>query len=167
MKKRCFLLPLLALLPLNACTLSTTVGSPWAPYSFSGTEFVPGEGGGGATFWLRQGFIPRTDRPGEMAQNMGRLPAKVGAVAGICYLQASGGKLADRSGIAPYADEQVTIKSHKEGVYVTRTDENGQFVETLYPGEYQLLCRGVGVTAEVKEGQTTLVGIRGGKRMVD
>lgn len=167
MKTRHFLMPLLALFQLSACTLSPPGRSSWTPYSFSGTGFAPGEQRGGATFWLRDGFIPRTDSPGEMAQDMGRLPAKVGAVAGICYLQTSGGKLADRSGITPYADEQVTIRSLREGLYVTRTDENGLFIETLYPGEYELLCHGVGVTAEVKEGKTTLVGIRGGKRMVD
>lgn len=167
MRLRPLYLPLITLLTLSSCSLPSTTASTWQPVAFNGIEFVPGEQKDMPTLWIRDGFIPRTEKLGSAAENIGRLPSKVGAVAGICYLQASGGKLADKSGIAPYADEQITIKSTREGVFVTRTDDNGLFIETLYPGEYNFSCRGAGASAVITEGKTTLVRIRGGKRMVD
>ncbi len=161
------ILPLITLMSLSSCTLPATTASTWQPFSFNGTGFVPGEREGMPSLWIRDGFIPRTEKMGPEAADIGRLPAKVGAVAGVCYLQTSGGKLADTSGSTPYADEQITIKSASDGVFVTRTDDRGLFIETLYPGEYEFSCRGAGSPARVFEGKTTLVTIRGGKRMVD
>lgn len=167
MRLKPFILPLITLLSLSACTLSARTASPWRPYTFDGKEFVPGELEGTPSFWIRDGFIPRTEQPGARAVDSGHLPAKSGAVAGICYLQTSGGKLADQSGTAPYGDEQITIRSARDGVFVTRTDAKGLFIETLYPGEYEFSCRGAGSSAVITEGKTTLVRIRGGKRMAD
>ena len=167
MKLKSFLLPIITLLTLSSCTLPAQTTSTWQPFSFNGTEFIPGEREGMQSFWIRDGFIPRTEKLGNEAADIGRLPAKVGAVAGICYLQTSGGKLADKAGVTPYADEQITIKSARDGVFVTRTDDKGLFIETLYPGEYEFSCRGAGNSATVTVGKTTLVQIRGGKRMAD
>ncbi|HZV80966.1 MAG TPA: hypothetical protein VFF53_02240 [Geobacteraceae bacterium] len=167
MKLKPFFLPLITLLSLSSCTLPAQTASTWQPRTFNGKEFVPGESKEMPSFWIRDGFIPRTDKPGDQVVNIGRLPAKVGAVAGICYLQSSGGKLSDKSGVTPYADEQITIKSAREGIFVARTDDNGLFIETLYPGEYEFSCRGAGSSAIVTEGKTTLVHIKGGKRMAD
>jgi hypothetical protein len=96
-----------------------------------------------------------------------RLPPGNGAVAGICYTQASGGKIADRNLIAPLPDEQISIRNKDDGVSVTRTDGSGYFMEVLPPGDYELFCRGIRVHATIKRGETTLVPIRGGKRMAD
>jgi len=164
MKPWFFFLPLITVFSLSSCTLSA---STWQPYTFDGTEFHPGEITGKPSLWLRDGFMPRTEKPGLQTDNIGSLPPKSGAVAGICYLQTSGGKLADQSGFTPYADEQIIIRTARDGIFVTRTDSNGIFTETLYPGEYEFTCRGAGIPAAVKEGKTTLVRIRGGKRMAD
>jgi len=167
MKLRLFFLPLFTVFSLSSCTLSAQTASAWHPYTFNGTEFHPGELTGRPSLWLRDGFTPRTDKPVAGALDLGRLPPKSGAVAGICYLQTSGGKLTDQSGFTPYPDEQIIIRSARDGIFVTRTDNNGIFIETLYPGEYELSCRGAGSPVVVKEGKTTLVRIRGGKRMAD
>lgn len=164
MKLRLLFLPLITVFSLSSCTPSA---STWQSYTFNGTEFHPGEITGKPSLWLRDGFIPRTEKPLTGALDLGNLPPKSGAVAGICYLQASGGKLSDKSGFTPYADEQIIIRSARDGIFVTRTDSNGLFTEMLYPGEYEFSCRGAGMPAVVKEGKTTLVQIRGGKRMAD
>ncbi len=165
MKLRLCVLPLITALSLSSCTLSA---STWQPYTFDGTSFHPGEITGKPSLWLRDGFIPRTETPpAGGASDLGSLPPKSGAVAGICYLQTSGGKLADQSGVTPYPDEQIIIRTARDGIFVTRTDSNGLFAELLYPGEYEFSCRGAGIPAVVKEGKTTLIHIRGGKRMAD
>lgn len=156
-----------AILPLSSCTLSAQSASPWHPYTFNGQEFIEGEIKGLQPLWLRDGFTPRLEKPDKAAEDNRRLPPKSGAVAGICYLQTSGGKIANQSGITPLADEQITINSMREGAFVTRTDADGLFIETLDPGEYVFSCRGAGSQAEVKTGETTLIRIRGGKRMAD
>jgi len=163
-KPRLFFLPLIAVFSLSSCAQTA---STWQPYTFNGSAFQQGEINGKASLWLRDGFIPRTEKPLAGAFDIGSLPPKSGAVAGICYLQTSGGKLADQSGYTPYADEQIIIRSARDGIFVTRTDSNGIFTETLYPGEYEFSCRGAGNPAVVKEGKTTLIRIRGGKRMAD
>jgi len=50
---------------------------------------------------------------------------------------------------------------------VTRSDATGIFIEELFPGDYQLSCRGAEVAVIVEEGKTVLVPIRGAKRMAD
>jgi len=160
-------LQLAALLMLTSCSITTRNSSNWQPYTFTGSEIIPAEANGLKTVWLRDGFMPRGEKPGAQESDLGSLPPKSGAIAGICYIQASGGKLADQSGYAVLMDEQVTIKSTRDGIFVARTDEKGVFIETLYPGEYEFSCRGAGRTAVIKEGKTTLVQIRGGKRMAD
>lgn len=156
-----------AILPLSSCTLSAQSASPWHPYTFNGQEFITGEIKGLQPLWLRDGFAPRLSKPDRAAEHNWQLPPKAGAVAGICYLQTSGGKIANQSGITPLPDEQIIIKNMREGAFVTRTDANGLFMETLDPGEYVFSCRGAGSQAEVTAGKTTLVRIRGGKRMAD
>jgi hypothetical protein len=114
--------------------------------------------------------MPRIDQPEKLAVDTGKLPPGTGAVAGICYLQTSGGKLndnTDNTTIKPYPDEQIVIKNNQEGISVTRTDDAGYFIEALFPGKYELLCRGAGKPVTVKRGETTLVPLRGGKRMAD
>lgn len=159
-------LSLAALLMLTSCTIPRN-SSTWQPYTFTGSEIVPAEANGIKTVWVRDGFLPRSDKPVTLESDLGQLPPKSGAIAGICYTQTSGGKLADQSGHLALKDEQVTIKSTRDGLFVARTDEQGIFIETLYPGEYEFSCRGAGKTAVIKEGKTTLIQIRGGKRMAD
>lgn len=151
---------------LAACSLPATP-STWEKYSFNGQEFQRGGIESRPSLWIRYGYLPRIEEPRDASRNYGKLPPKSGAVAGICYLQTSGGKLADQSGAKPLPDEQITISSRELGVSVTRSDTAGFFVEELFPGDYRLFCRGAEVSVSIKEGQTALVPIRGGKRMVD
>lgn len=139
--------------------------SAWKPYFFDGSSFVAAEDNGAKTVWTRSGHYPLTSEP--PAGDSDRLPSGTGAVAGICYLQTSGGKLAPAAKVTPYADEQITFKNKDEGVYVTRTDKNGYFAEYLPAGNYEVFCRGARMEISIKRGETTLVPIRGGKRMAD
>jgi hypothetical protein len=162
-------LPLIAIIPfIVSCVPAGT--SPWRPYFFNGNEFQPSVAGTAQKLWLRKGYLPRLDEPGTYAVDTGKLPPGTGAVAGICYLQTSGGKLGnntDNTTVKPYPDEQVVIKNRQEGISVTRTDEAGYFIEALFPGDYELLCRGAAKPITVIKGETTLVPLRGGKRMAD
>lgn len=159
-------LPLIGIIPLTLSCASCTA-SPWRPYTFNGNDFQPAVPVTDQTLWLRNGYLPRLDDPGRLAADTGRLPPGTGAVAGICYLQTSGGKVEGKSSVTPYPDEQITIKSKKEGISVIRTDDAGYFIELLPPGDYQFICRGAGKQVTVKKGKTTLIQLRGGKRMAD
>lgn len=169
MKLKAFFLALLAPLSFSliACTNSAFSPQTWQAHTFVGPEFLPGEQPSRPSIWLRDGYIPRTVNPGAQAVDIGRLPPKSGAVAGICYLQTSGGKLADQAGFQAFPDEQITIRNDQTGIFITRTDDNGYFIETLYPGKYEFYCRGAVSSAVIAEGKTTLVRLRGGKRMAD
>ena len=141
--------------------------STWKPYTFDGASFSPADDNLPKSIWLRSGHFPLTSEPPAGADSSDRLPPGTGAVAGICYQQTSGGKLYKQNAVTPYPDEQITFKSRTEGVSVTRTDNNGYFIEYLTAGNYELFCRGVRAEFSVKQGETTLVPIRGGKRMAD
>ncbi len=159
-------IPLIAIVPfIFSC--AQPGASLWKPYSFNSSEFQPATQGSVPALWLRSGYMPRLDEPPRHAQDTGRLPTGTGSVAGICYMQASGGKKTDNPTVTAYPDEQIIIKSSQEGISVTRTDDAGYFIEILFPGEYEILCRGTGKPVTVKKGETTLVPLRGGKRMVD
>jgi len=168
MKPRIILTSVLAaLLSLTAaCTLSATPAK-WEKFSFNGQGFQKGGRENWPAIWLRDGFTPRVAEPHSTSLDFGKLPPQSGAVAGVCYLQISGGKLGDGNGTEPLPDEQITISSTKHGVSVTRSDAAGIFIEELFPGDYQLSCRGAEVAVIVKEGKTVLVPIRGAKRMAD
>jgi hypothetical protein len=141
--------------------------SLWKPYFFDGKNFSPAAGTNFKGIWLRSGHFPVTAEQTPESTATDRLPTGTGAVAGICYIQSSGGKISGHEQFSPYPDEQITFKSKTEGVYVTRTGKDGYFTEYLTAGDYEVFCRGVRAEFRVKRGETTLVPIRGGKRMVD
>jgi hypothetical protein len=69
---------------------------------------------------------------------------------GACFIrQAGNGQL------HPLADEQITIRSKTDGVFVARTDENGIFIEIFAPGDYVLSCRGRSNNVSIREGKTS------------
>jgi len=168
MKDRIVLISALAavLTSTASCSLSANPTN-WEKVSFNGQGFQNGSIENRPSLWLRDGYTPRVTEPRDASLNFGKLPPKSGAIAGVCYLQISGAKLDDQSGAEPLPDEQITIRSPKYGVSVTRSDAAGIFIEELFPGDYQLFCRGAGVAVRVNEGQTVLVPIRGAKRMAD
>jgi len=150
-------------------TLSCAGGhsSPWKPFFFDGTNFSPAIDSSANAIWLRNGHFPSTTKPAAGPAIADRLPPGTGAVAGICYLQTSGGKISPHNAVTPYPNEQITFKSKTDGVSITRTDKDGYFIEYLTAGDYELFCRGVRTEIRIKQGETTLVPVRGGKRMAD
>ena len=158
---------LAALLTLTAaCTLSANPAK-WEKFSFNGQDFQAGGPENSPAIWVRAGYLPRVAEPDEASRNLGKLPPNTGAVAGLCYRQTSGGKLVDQSSTIPLPNEQITISSPQEGVSVTSSNAAGVFIKELFPGNYQLFCRGTGIEVRVTVGTTILVPIRGAKRMAD
>jgi hypothetical protein len=156
-----------AILLSASCSHSNSQISLWQPYTFNGVEFVQQKIEGLPSIWVRDGFSPRTEEPEKAATDTGRLPPKSGAVAGVCYIHSSGGKIADMSGFTLLPDEQITIRNARYGASVIRSDTAGFFTEELSPDVYELFCRGAKVEVLVREGETVLAIIRGGKRMAD
>jgi len=150
-----------------SCSHSSSQIYLWQPYTFNGVEFVNQKITGLPSIWVRDNYYPRTGEPEKITADTGKLSPGSGAVAGVCYIHSSGGKLADRSGFEPLADEQITIRNARYGVSVIRSDSAGFFTEELFPEIYELFCRGAKTEVIVREGKTVLTFIRGGKRMVD
>lgn len=157
---------LLLLSPLFfACSNSNA--SSWTPYMFNGTSFYIANDTPSKAIWIRHGFLPYSGQDSPYTAANMKLPPGTGAVAGICYLLTSGGKIASQNMITPLPDEQITMKLTGEGIFVTRTDNSGYFTDALYPGDYEFSCRGVKVLGKVRTGETTFIPLRGGKRMAD
>lgn len=141
--------------------------SLWRPYTFDGTKFALSTAADAKSIWLRSGHFPMISAKKQSSAHSDRLPPGTGAVAGICYRQTAGGKLSGQNSFEPYPDEQITIQSKTDSVFVTRTDKNGYFTAYLAAGSYELFCQGIRIDIMIKQGETTLAPIRGGKRMAD
>ena len=137
----------------------------WRPFHFDGSGFRPGTAAGMATVLLRDGYLPFIQPNGENPREE-QLPEGTGALAGFCYLQAAGGKLQERSGHIPMAGLAVTLRGGAGQVAAT-TGAGGFFVIALPPGEYEVQAAGFARKVTVEKGKTSLIAIRGGKRMVD
>jgi hypothetical protein len=137
----------------------------WRPFHFDGSGFRPGTAGGAATVLMRDGYLPLIQVNGESPREE-RLPEGTGAMAGFCYLQAAGGKLQERSGSIPLAGLAVTLHGGAGQVAAT-TGAGGFFVIALPPGDYKVQAAGFTGKVTVEKGKTSLVAIRGGKRLVD
>jgi hypothetical protein len=139
--------------------------SLWRPFHFDGSGFHPGTAAGAATVLIRDGYLPIIQPNGESPREE-QLPDGTGAIAGFCYLQAAGGKLQERSGQVPLAGVAVTLRGGA-GQLAATTGAEGFFVIALPPGEYEVQAAGVPRKVTVEKGKTSLIAIRGGKRMVD
>jgi len=137
----------------------------WRAFHFDGSGFSPGAAAGTATVLLRDGYLPFIQVNGESPREE-HLPEGTGAIAGFCYMQAAGGKLQERSGHIPKAGLAVTLRGGTGQVAAT-TGATGFFVIALPPGEYEVQVAGVPRKVTVEKGKTSLIAIRGGKRMVD
>jgi len=137
----------------------------WRPFHFDGSGFSPGTATGTATVLLRDGYLPFIQVNGESPRDE-RLPEGAGAMAGFCYLQAAGGKLQEKSGYLPMMGVAVTLRGGAGQVAAT-TGGGGFFVIALSPGEYEVQAAGFARKVTVEKGKTSLIAIRGGKRMVD
>ncbi|NVN98463.1 MAG: hypothetical protein HXX17_03995 [Geobacteraceae bacterium] len=165
MKRAIYFLALTALPTIFSCAGITA--SKWSPYVFDGNRFSIATSNTAAAIWVRNGHLPAASDVQPDPTATPPLPKGTGAVAGICYLQSTGGKSSAQSHFIPYANEQVTFKGKTDGVSVAITDKNGYFLNHLHKGDYELFCRGIKREFTIREGETTFVPIRGGKRMAD
>ena len=142
-------------------------GTAWNYYHFDGSGFAAGQSVDGRPFLaVRDHAVPvvlsRMTRVEAVS-----LPPNKGALAGICYIKSSGGKIGGGPGYAPHPGFPVTITSGESAVVSTQTDESGYFVAVLPAGVYRVGSGIFSTEATVENGSTTLVPLRTGKRMVD
>ena len=136
------------------------------PWQFDGREFVPDAGPGGMVVLVRDGYLPVLSTGDESAPSSS-LPEGRGAIAGICYIQTAGGKLATRSGALPEGDCRMEIMGASQASWRVTADKHGFFTLALPAGTYEVHGAGSPITVTVTEGRTALVALRTGKRMVD
>jgi hypothetical protein len=140
----------------------------WNYYHFDGYGFIAGQPPDNASPLIavqnnvRPVPISRISKVEALA-----LPEDKGAIAGICYIKSSGGKLASGHGYAPCPGTPVTISSGNTVITSVLSDENGFFVAILAAGMYRIGNGAFWIEANVEKGVTTLVPLRTGKRMVD
>lgn len=164
---------LLCLLFLSLCVslpceggLFRDLGSSSHPWHFDGRGFVPGGADSDVVILVRDGYLPVLRGEGESAPEVA-LPAGMGAIAGICYIQTSGGKLAPHGGTAPAGGYRLEILGPDRQTRYTTADRNGFFALPLPTGIYEVRGGGGPVQLMVTAGKTALVALRTGKRMVD
>jgi hypothetical protein len=139
-------------------------GHPW---HFNGRGFSPGRGDGSVVVLVRDGYLPVADRGSETVAPTTPMPDGQGVIAGICYIQVSGGKLAGRSGTLPMAGYSLKITAASGESRLAATDDRGYFLLPLPAGVYQVQGEGAPAQVTVTAGKTSLVALRTGKRMAD
>ncbi len=132
---------------------------------FDGSAFREENTEGQPAIATRIGHYPRLLRDGTSREAV-PLPSGTGALAGICYIQQSGGKLGSHPAFLPRPDILVTVRG-AGGEKETRCDGNGFFSMALPPGRYEVRSGADSSTVTIEPDKTTLVPLRGGKRMVD
>ena len=158
-------LSLVTLLPAEG-GMFRNLGRSAHPWRFNGREFVPGAGDGSMVVMVRDGYLPVVRTVDDSAPSVA-VPEGLGAIAGICYIQVSGGKLSSQGGEIPAAGCTLEIV-HASGVaWHATTDQNGFFSLSLPAGPYVVRGSGSSIKITVTEGRTALVALRTGKRMVD
>ncbi len=139
----------------------------WNYYHFDGRSFAAGPSSDGGAFLA----VRNRCRPVVLTRmaniEASELPAGKGTLAGICYIQSSGGKLAGNSGYLPCPGVSVTISSGSGVVMIVQTDASGFFVAVLDAGSYTAGNGAFSSRFTVEKGTTVLVPLRAGKRMVD
>lgn len=139
----------------------------WNYYHFDGQAFVAGQPADGTP------FVAVRDRAVPVVLNRATtveatpLPSGKGALAGICFLRSSGGKLGGSGGHAPCPAATLEISSGDAVILRTQTDGSGYFVALLPAGVYRIGSGAFAAEATVETGKTTLAAVQAGKRMVD
>lgn len=140
----------------------------WSYYHFDGTAFQSGPGTGETPFVaLKERMRPVVLTSSGTPVDSVPLPDDSGVIAGVCYYQSSGGKLAPGSGYVPCQRAALLVSSEGKQFVTVQTDDQGYFVAVLPVGHYRI---GSGLMSDeipVNAGITTLVPLRAGKRMVD
>lgn len=167
MRKRALLAALIAILTAVPTTALPMGARPddGRTYYFDGSQFREEGTAGQPAIATRTGYYPKLLAAGASGTSI-PLPAGTGALAGICYLQQSGGKLRNASGSIPLAGPPVTVRG--AGIdRESRCDEQGFFSLALPPGRYEVRGGADARSVTVESDKTTLTTLRGGKRMVD
>jgi hypothetical protein len=140
----------------------------WNYYHFDGKAFTPGPATDGSAFVaVREKVRPvvLTTQTADIEQTA--LPDGAGVIAGICYLQSSGGKLGGGSEFKPCQRVPLLISAGGKQLVTVQTDDLGYFVVVLPAGAYTIGSGPFTAGITVERGITTLVPFRAGKRMVD
>jgi hypothetical protein len=155
-------------IPAAASAAGKRPADTWNYYHFDGTAFKSGPSSDGTAYLaVREKLQPvvLTSQASPAAQTT--LPDGAGVIAGICYLQSSGGKLGGGSRYKPCSHAALLISSGGRQLVTVQTDENGYFVAVLQSGAYSVGSGPITTAITVEPGTTTLVPLRAGKRMVD
>lgn len=151
---------------VTAVAAAKRQGGAWNYFHFDGRAFIAGQSSDNTPFVaVRTGARPVVVTAGTQIVAVD-LASGTGALAGICYIQSSGGKLAHGPAYLPCPRMPVRISAGGRVAATTETDEQGYFLATLAPGRYRV-GDGAGVEVTVENGTTTLVPLRAGKKMVD
>ena len=134
-------------------------------WHFDGREFVPGARNGDMVILVKDGYLPVVRTESETPSTA--LPDGAGAIAGICYVQVTGGKLAAPSETLPESGCRVKVTGASGEVRHATADQYGFFSLSLPAGTYEVHGAGSPIKLTVSEGRTALVALRTGKRMVD
>ena len=159
---------LCALLSTSASAASKRPVDVWNYYHFDGSAFAPGPAVDGTAFIAVQQKVQPVvlTAPSERIEQA-VLPDGSGAIAGICYLQSSGGKLGGSRGFKPFPHVPLLISASGKHFVTIQNDDHGYFVVVLPAGTYSVASGPFTADVTVERGITTLVPLRGGKRMVD
>ncbi|QEM70082.1 hypothetical protein FO488_01335 [Geobacter sp. FeAm09] len=139
----------------------------WNYYHFDGNGFVAGQAAGGKRVVAVRAGVRPVVAPPEAKIEAVRLPAGTGAVAGICYIQSAGGKLAGGTGYLAAPAMRLPVSAGNNVVTTVQADEQGYFIAVLPAGRYLVGEGPLASEVRVENDQTTLMAVRVGKRMVD
>ena len=157
-----------AVMCVTAVAASKRQTDIWVYYHFDGVGFKTGPSVDGSAFIaLRERLRPVVLQAQRQNLESIALPEGSGAIAGICYIQSSGGKLGSGKGYVPRSRTPLQIASSGTPPVTLQTDENGYFVAVLAAGVYSIGSGTFTVEISVDRGKTSLVPLRTGKRMVD
>jgi hypothetical protein len=150
----------------SVSTAAQLPGAGWAYFHFDGSSFKPGLPETGAFVAVRNHALPVVlTQPSQPVDT--QLPAGMGAIAGISFIQTRGGKLTAGNGYLPCPGVDVTVSSRDVPVMTVKTDSNGYFLAVLKTGAYRIGSAPLTQEVTVENGKTTLIALRTGKRMVD
>ena len=157
----------LAVICVAVSAASKRPGTHWNCYHFDGSSLVKGTTpAGGSCLAVQEGVVPAV-MTGSAGIEAKQLPPGSGALAGVCYIRTAGGKLASNRAFSPYPGIQLSISAGEKVMLRTRTDESGYFIAVLPAGLYRINNGAFAIEARVAPGQTKLVALQAGKRMVD
>lgn len=154
------------------CTAASAAGKrpadAWIYYHFDGSSFVAGPADEGSPFVAIQEKMRPVFLSTQTAHiDQTPLPDGTGVIAGICYIQSSGGKLTTASSFVPYPRVPLLIATGGKEFVTVLTNDHGYFMAVLPAGIYSVGSGPFTAEITVERGITTLVPLRAGKRMVD